>query len=267
MRKEIKRSFEMVVGLFWGTWVLTLLSVQVMGVVKGIPSWIYCILLGICGSMIIGKQLLNMAMPSVAIGGGLEAATTGEAMGGALEGNKRNWFRSLKRLVTIAVIAVLLIVSSYFYYQTKDLEIKYGLITEELDEDIAVRIIEGKNKTTYLRAGERPVIIPKTRGRSRNIDVTKDGKVVYDKIGGLIPQSVMLPQLGAVMTSKGLSPTLGAQLLRSEDLALGLNAFLSIDKIGGSITKDVLDNSALGLSYSLDENANKSIGGHFIVYL
>jgi len=233
----------------------------------------------IIGGVFFGiKALASIAQSMVngAIGGSLdqprpihvaEPESSATPMGGAFERIPLLKGVAIKIGSALLIMILLVLIGSvgYLYYSKRVLQVKYGLISTDIEKG-ATRVVRKGNKTTIYRQGKSPVVLNNSRGSEQTFEVMENGDLRLNKVLDLIPKIVFIPNLGVVATPKRVEPVVGAQIVRSEDLGLGVNAIAGLESMGASITKDILNNTMVGISYTVDSSMQPVIGVHLGVF-
>lgn len=128
---------------------------------------------------------------------------------------------------------------------------------EELPQDVSVRVQE-KGRQLVVRTQKDTKVLTKPRMGEAKIDVKDDGTIVasnpWVSVGAV-------PNIGVVYHGE-LEPSIGIQIVRQEDMGLGLGVDATPTMVGISLSKDVWDNSAVGIFYAKD-----SVGVKFSLFL
>lgn len=278
-------AFIKLVGTIVSLWAMVLLTLQTMGVaptvgVSGVSPWVLVVALAIGAGLVLGKKVIDMTMPSIGVGGDISdsimaapPARGSNGMGGAIDDYLKPKVDFAVRYLKI-IVAVVLIVGVVGYvgslkWQLLKEKQKVSLLTEgKVPADVKSRVIVKKDKTlVYNDDGTVTEIKAPRGGKDFTVDVRKDGSVKRDKLNEWLPYFTAIPHISVLANTKGqIEPTLGIQVVRSEATALGVNVDIGANVLAASLTKDILDNSNVGLYYGVDKNGDTAYGFKFGIY-
>lgn len=142
-------------------------------------------------------------------------------------------------------------------------EQKLELTQVSMPDGVDIRASANRNNTTITykdRQGRvKQLVVPHPKGSQPIVREVKDGEVKVNAIKELMPRVVVIPHFTAVVGPE-IDAGVGVTVLRSEPLGVNGNVDVMIKSIGVSLTKDILDNSQLGLFYGFDYQGKNRIG-------
>jgi hypothetical protein len=270
-------------------WGMTLLTLQTLGSAPavnttGVSPWVFCSVLGIGAALLGVKMVANLfpgqgiSQPDVQVMPTMVATDkTPDPMGGAVDDQKRNmrdlfvpsigmyWFW-LKMLVGALILGL---IGFYIMGLNQELKIerqKVGVLTsQEMPKGVQYRVTTSNGKVRIVDQKGNIKVVKQSRGRDTVVDIDEKGNVISKK-SEWMPYGVILPHAAIIATPKTISPGIGVQVLRSDALQAGVNIDMSLDSVGVSLTKDVLDNSMVGAFYGYDKTLNGTWGVKMGIY-
>jgi len=248
-----------------------LLTAQASGLIppttaSGVSPWAFVVALAIAAGCVLGKKVIDIAIPTVGVGGAGDDSVKGQ--GGAVDDSvKSAAWDLIKKSIVVILIACSLGYIGYLKYQLyregKKIEL---LVEEEMPENAKYKVEVKKNKVIIRDKSGKKVEIDKPRGKDLEAIIDEDGNIVYNKFNAWMPYFTAIPHFSVIATPKQIDPAISVQVVRSEAAKVGINVDVGLEHLGGSITRDILDNSNLGLFYGFDHDGKGVAGLKFGIY-
>jgi hypothetical protein len=271
--------------IFWGN-IIIVFGMTMCFITKD-PVWLWAVVIGgiFFGIKALAGLAQNYAASISQMGGAREEISypssickkpsneeVGPAMGGFIEdvAKKKLGLLWLSTKTIIVVIAVALVGSyvGYLQYQLHREQTKVELLspTKQIPKNASHVIKVTKKGLNITDTQGKVTTIKKVRGRDQSFTVDKSGEIKYDRVSNYMPFLTVIPHVDLVVTPKSPDMALGLQVVRSEELGIGLNALVGAQSLGVSASKDILDNSLAGVSYTWDNEGVGRVGLSFGVY-